>query len=100
METTIKKTGNGAIIWMGVLLILSQNIFAQSNESTRKSIFGLEDNAIGYIIIGSILGFGIVSYIIISIISKNSKNEASANNVKPINHHRHHHHHRIIKKSA
>lgn len=99
METKKTKSVKSALLLTCLFLISS--FFAKAAE-TDKFTKGLSsDGYIGYYIIGGILGFGIIAFIIVSIIDKrHEKEEREHSNIKHIAHHKHHHHHRVIKKSA
>lgn len=98
MKTIQKKTGRGTFLtWALTLTAFCLN--AQTPEQL-KAREAAHDSYIGFYIVGGILGFGIVAFIIFSIVDKYKKDDEKPNNFKHLNHHRHHHHHRVIKKSA
>ena len=101
METRKNKSGYSG--FMLALLMLLSTVNAQA-ITVSKFIDNVKremskDGLTGVYLIAGILGFGIVLFIIVSIVNKYRKVDSKPNNIKPINH-KHHHHHRIIKKSA
>lgn len=65
----------------------------------------VKDGFIGIYIVGGILGFGIIAFIIVSVYDKRHKDDDKEThaNIRHLSSHRHHHHqhpHKVIKKSA
>lgn len=104
MKTTVKNSGNGGLLLTCLLMLIS--FFAKAEEGVGKIAKNVTDDLskggfIGFYIIGGILAFGIIAYVIVSIYDRKHKDDdKDHSNVKHISHHRHHHHHKIIKKSA
>ncbi len=103
MKTIVKNSGNGGLLLTCLLMLTS--IFAKA-EGLDKIVKNFTDDLskggfIGFYIIGGILGFGIIAFVIVSIYDRKHKDDdKDQTNVKHISHHRHHHHHKVIKKSA
>lgn len=99
METKEKKSVNSGL-FLTCLLVVS-TFFAKAADLNKFTKGLSNDGFIGYYIIGGILGFGIIAFIIVSIIDKkHEKEDKEHSNIKHIAHHKHHHHHKVIKKSA
>ena len=102
MKTTVKNSGNKNI------LITMSLVFAglcAKAESVGVFFNGVikdmsKDGGDGLYLIGGVLGFGVLLFIINKIALRFSKNEDDdQKNVRVISH-RDRHHHRVIKKSA
>lgn len=102
MKTLIKKSGNGSLLLTCMLILSSLVVNAQDKKLSNTLTQDLsKDGFVGFYIIGGILGFGIIGFILVSMYEKRHKDDDKGNqNVKHISHHRHHHHHKVIKKSA
>ena len=84
-----------------VLLILIYIVSnAQEQNNLTKSTTPIKDSDIGYFIIGGILGFGIICYIIVNINEKySSKSEKKSSKSVNTGYGRHHHN-KVVKKSS
>lgn len=101
METTnqsfkTKTIGVFSLIILGSVL----NTLSASPDGImsdlKKGFSG--SNLTSLYIIGGVLGFGIIGYVIVSILSRGSnKKEQTKTSIKP---HSHRYHHRIVKKTA
>lgn len=102
METKLTKSVSGGLL---TCLLILCSAFARAEEVSDKLNKTLtsdlsKDGFIGYYIIGGILGFGIIAFIIVTIYDKKHEHDDDHANIKHLSHHKHHHHHRVIKKSA
>ncbi len=100
---TLDKSGKGGLLLTCLLMLSSMLTMAQDGKLAKSLGQDLtKDGFIGFYIIGGILGFGIIAFIIVSIYDKRHKDDDKDQaNVRHISHHRHHHHpHKVIKKSA
>lgn len=103
MKTLVKKSGNGSLLLTCMLILSSFLANAQEKKLSNTLAQDLsKDGFIGFYIIGGILGFGIIGFILVSMYEKKHKDDDKdqQQNVRHISHHRHHHHHKVIKKSA
>jgi hypothetical protein len=82
-----------------VLTGLSQTLKAEGKLSSNFANDLVKDGFVGYYIIGGIIAFGLLGYLIISLVRKNEKSNEIEHPMAH-KHHHHRHHHRIIKKSA
>lgn len=98
MATTIKISGSKKKLALLGFLIFSINAFA---ESTQGAVVENQKNQhAGFYIIGGVLAFGLVAFLINKLASKyNHEEEDYQGNHRFISHRRHHHH-KVIKKSA
>lgn len=99
---TLKTLNNGRLLKSLLLLLFFSINFTGRAEDKLSTNFAndlVKDGFIGYYIIGGILAFGILGYLIITLVRKH-ENTSSSNHTAHKHHHRHHHHHRVIKKSA
>ena len=98
MGTTIKLFGNKKQIASLVLLFASFSVFAESTQNTLAE--NQKNEHAGFYIIGGVLTFGLIAFLINKIASRYSNdNEMYQNNNRFISHRRHHHH-KVIKKTA
>ena len=100
---TLNKSGNGGLLLTCLLMLSSMLGMAQDGKLAKSLGQDLtKDGFIGFYIIGGILGFGIIAFIIVSMYNKRHQDDDKAN-IRHIPHHRHHHHHqtnKVVKKSA
>ena len=102
MKTTTQKNKHVRFWMFNISMLTTIALNAETTNTFTKvmkeSFSG--DGFISVYIIGGVLVFGIISYLIVSKIEKAEKtDEKERDNVRPISQ-RHHHSHRIIKKSA
>ncbi len=102
MKTTIQKSGN---VKLGVLNTFMLTASVSNAETTNKFTKVLNesfsgDGFIGVYVIGAVLAFGIIGFIIVSKIGKKEKIEENFKENLRSMPQRNHHNHRIIKKSA
>jgi hypothetical protein len=102
MKATEKKSGLGGLMLTAMLFLIA---FSAQATTLNKFISDVKkemsrDGMTGVYLIAGILGFGIVLFIIVSIVNKFKKPEPKPTNIKHIAHRHHHHPHRVIKKSA
>ena|ERR1700741_2581357 len=104
METQVKKSVYQGLFLTCILMLSSFLAKADASKLNKTLTSDLsKDGAIGYYIIGGILGFGIIAFIIVTIYDKKHEHDDDNHNsnIKHMAHHKHHHHHhRVIKKSA
>jgi uncharacterized membrane protein len=103
MKTTVKNSRNGGLLLTCLLMLTSFFAKADGLDKIVKNLTNdlSKGGFIGFYIIGGILAFGIIAFVIVSIYDKKHKDDDKDHtNVKHLSHHRHHHHHKIIKKSA
>jgi hypothetical protein len=95
------KTFKNERLFRSVLLLLffSINFTIRAEDKFSKNFANdlVKDGFIGYYIIGGILAFGIIGYLIISLVRKHEKTSGTNHTTHKHHHHRHHHH-RNIKK--
>jgi|LakMenEpi03Aug12_release.lakeMendotaPanAssembly.Ray.scaffolds.fasta_scaffold3465107_1 hypothetical protein len=100
---TLNSSEDGKFVWKPILFLvltsLSQTLRAEEKLSSNFANDLVKDGFIGYYIIGGILAFGILGYLIISLVRKN-ENTKEHEHPMVHKHHHHRHHHRVIKKSA
>jgi hypothetical protein len=99
METLQKTSKTRAIGAFSLLILGSVNTLSAGNDimsDLQKGFSG--SNLTSLYIIGGVLGFGILGYIIVSVISKYSKKEEKQKHIAKPHHHKHHH--RVVKKST
>ena len=103
---TLDKSRNGGLLLTCLLMLSSMFAMAEDGKLAKTLTQDLaKDGFIGVYIIGGILGFGIISFIIVSIYDKRHKDDDKDQhtNIRHLSSHRHHHHHqshKVIKKSA
>lgn len=103
---TLNKSGNGGLLLTCLLMLSSMFATAQDGKLAKTLTQDLaKDGFIGIYIIGGILGFGIIAFIIVSIYDKRHKDDdkdhhANIRHLSSHKHHHHHHPHKVIKKSA
>ena len=102
MKTTIKVSEKKGLILTLLIISFSTNAmaFELGNFITSLSKDISNDGHVSFIIIGSILGFGLLMYMINKFIAKHTKNDEGPSKISRQSSHRHQHHHRIVKKSA
>lgn len=100
METIYKNSKNRSVLFALILIATSLQSFA-NNFNNPTSIFS-EDNTASYCIIGGVLAFGIIVYLINRILNRfNNSDEPKNNNFNRIKSHRHRYkQHRIMSKTA
>ena len=102
MKTAIKVLEKKGIILAILAISLSTPAmafeFGNFMNGLSKDISN--DGHVSFIIISSILGFGLIMFLLNKFLAKHSKNEGSPPRNHRQNSPRHHHHHRVIKKSA
>lgn len=69
----------------------AQELVSEASKKDAQDIF------IGYYIIGGIISFGMIAYVIFNLVEKNQKDDEKPQATK---HFMHRHHHRIVKKTA
>jgi hypothetical protein len=79
---------------------ISYTMSAENKLSANFTDDLAKDGFIGYYIVGGILAFGIIGYLIVSLIRKQENSRSSNYTRHKHFHHRHYHNHRLSKKSA
>lgn len=99
METIYTYSKNKSILFAIVLTIISLQSHAD-NIHTTPSAYS-ENNTASYFIIGGVLGFGIIIFLINSFITKNKGTNKTNNNsnVRIISHRHRYNHHRMSRKA-
>ena len=101
MKTICKYSTNKSILFALTLIISSYNSYADSINNT-SSVFS-EDNTASYYIIGGVLGFGIVIFLINNILNRsNNFNETknNTNNRSTTSHRYRYNQHRVMRKTS
>jgi len=100
MKTIYKNSKNRSVLFALILIATSLQSFA-NNLNNPSSVLS-EDNTASYCIISGVLGFGIIAFLINSILNRyNNSNEPKNNNFNRTTSHRHRYNqHRIMKKTA
>jgi hypothetical protein len=98
MKTTGKTSKIKVAILTTIVFMASKCLMAEQNNMILKES-SKNENA-GIYLIGGVLTFGGIIYLISLYINKHRKNdEDSIKNKRPLSQ-RHYHHHKIVKKSA
>ena len=102
MKTTIKVSEKKGLILTLLASSFSTNAMAFEIGNFMNGLLKdiSNDGHVSFIIISSILGFGLLMFMVNKLMAKHAKNNEGTPKITRQNSHRHQHHHRIIKKSS
>ncbi len=98
MKTIYKNSKNRSVLFAFILIATSLHSFA-NNFNNPSSVLS-EDNTASYFIIGGVLGFGTIIFLINYMFNKDNNEEKKSSNTRIMSHRHKYNHHRLIKKTT
>lgn len=98
MKTTYQNSKNRSVLF--ALILIATSLHSLANNINNPSSVLSEDNTASYCIIGGVLGFGIIIFLINYIFNKDNNEEKKSSNIRIMTHRHKYNHHRLIKKTS